>query len=80
MRSGREKMDALRRAADRVSVLIVSTDLPEVDILLERAKLRDLCEELFPGRSEWFDMIYESRFDRLWQQFRADDPASNALD
>ena len=79
MLTGRDKMDALRRAADRVSVLILSTDLPEVDILLERAKLCDLCEELFPGRSELYDMIYESRFDRLWQQFRADDPDSNAL-
>jgi len=68
--SGREKMARLRQLADRICVLILSTDLPEIDILIERGKLRELCEHWFPGRSELFDMIYESRFDRLWEQFR----------
>jgi len=70
--TGREKMAMLQREADRVCVLILSTDLPEVDILLARNKLRNLCEELFPERSDLFDMIYESRFNRLWEQFRED--------
>ena len=69
MSSGQEKMALLQHRADRICVLILSTDLPEVDILLERNKLRELCEELFPGQSDWYEMIYESRFDRLWQQF-----------
>ena len=56
----------------RICVLILSTDLPEVDILIERERLRELCEELFPGREELYDMVYESRFDRLWNQFRHD--------
>ena len=72
MLTGREKMALLQRQADRICVLILSTDLPEVDILLERGKLRELCEELFPERSDLFDMIYESRFDRLWEQFHED--------
>lgn len=63
-------MDELRRMADMVCRLIVSSDLPEVDILIEREKVRRRCEELFPCRMDLFDMIYESRFDRLWQQFR----------
>ena len=73
--SRREKMTILQRAADRVSTLILSTDLPEVDILIERNKLRALCEELFPGREDLFEMIYESRFDRLREQFGGDRPA-----
>ena len=73
--SQREKMAVLRRAADRVATLILSTDLPEVDILIERNKLRALCEELFPGREDLFEMIYESRFDRLREQFGGDRPA-----
>ncbi|GAF73622.1 unnamed protein product, partial [marine sediment metagenome] len=28
------------------------------------------CRELFPSRMDLFEMIYESRFDRLWEQFR----------
>lgn len=82
MPTGREKMALLQRRADRVSTLILSTDLTEVDILIERGKLRELCEELFPGRSGLFDMIYESRFDRLLEQFRDDrcEPAGGNRD
>ena len=72
MCEGREKMARIQRLADRVCVLILSTDLPEVDILIERRKLRELCEQWFPGRSDLFDMVYESRFERLWEQFRND--------
>jgi len=75
--SQRERMAVLRRAADRVSTLILSTDLPEVDILIERNKLRVLCEKLFPGREDLFEMIYESRFDRLREQFGGDRPAKS---
>lgn len=72
MTEPRENMAWLQRKADRISVLILSTDLPEIDILIERRKLREQCEELFPGRGELFDMVYESRFNRLWEQFKAD--------
>lgn len=72
MSNAREKMQRLQQLADRICVLILSTDIPEVDILIERRKLHELCEELFPGRSDLFDMIYESRFDRLWEQFSDD--------
>ena len=74
MNHARENMTLLRREADRICVLILSTDLPKVDILIEVEKLRELCEELFPGREELFDMVYGSRFDRLWEQFGAERP------
>jgi len=76
--AARERMAVLQRAADKVCMLILSTDLPEVDILIERSKLRDLCDELFPGRGDLFDMLYESRFDRLWEQFGAERPGGVA--
>ena len=76
MTSSDEKMARLQRGADRICVLILSTDLPEVDILLERDRLRELCEELFPGRSDLFDKVYGRRFDRLWAQFRDDRPSA----
>lgn len=68
--TGREKMEELKRMAERICVLILDTDYPEVDLAIERAKAREKCEELFPDRLDLYDMIYESRFDRLWQQFR----------
>ena len=65
-----DKMQRLRVAAERVCSLILFTDLPAVDIAIERSELRELCARLFPDRLDLFDLIYESRFDRLWQQFR----------
>ena len=70
-RIGRRNMAELQRMADQVCRLIVSTDYPEVDILIERSKVRERCDALFPDRMALYDMIYESRFDRLWRQFRA---------
>ncbi|MBD3235969.1 MAG: hypothetical protein GF330_04650 [Candidatus Eisenbacteria bacterium] len=59
-----------QRAADRIAYLIVSTDYPAVDIAIERRKLRELCQRLFPDRVGLYDMVYEARFERLWAQFR----------
>ncbi len=78
MPDNRENMALLQRESDRICTLILSTDLPEVDILLERNRFRELCERLFPGRDDLFDMIYESRFDRLQDQFREDRPADDS--
>jgi hypothetical protein len=66
----RESMREIQRLADRVCVLILSSDLPAIDIEIEKNKVRQRCLELFPDRELLFDMIYESRFQRLWQQFR----------
>ncbi len=66
----REKMRELQRMADRVCSLILISDYPEIDIVIERSKVRERCEELYPDRMDLYEMIYESRFDRLWEQFR----------
>lgn len=60
----------LQRMADRVSFLILSSDLPEIDIEIEKNKVRERCLELYPDREELYEMTYESRFQRLWDQFR----------
>ena len=65
-------MEELKRRAERVCVLILRSDYPEVDIAMERARLRQWCEEVFPDRMDLYDMIYESRFDRLIEQFGED--------
>jgi len=61
----------LQRAADRISFLIVATDYPRIDVEIERRNLRDLCRRLFPDKLELFEIIYEARFRRLWDQFRS---------
>ena len=68
----RERMQELQREADRVCVLILSSDLPAIDIEIEKGKVRERCLELYPDREELYEMIYESRFQRLWDQFRGE--------
>jgi len=66
----RRKMEEFQRMADRVCVLILREDYPAIDIEIEKAKVRERCEELYPDRMDLYEMVYESRFDRLWEQFR----------
>ncbi len=64
------KVAEIRRMADRISSLIVSTDYPMIDIEIEKQKLQDLISELFPDKTGLYDLIYEPRFKRLNEQFR----------
>jgi hypothetical protein len=73
MNDPRERMRDLQREADRVCTLILSSDLPAIDIEIEKNKVRERCLELYPDREELYEMIYESRFQRLWDQFRGED-------
>jgi hypothetical protein len=56
--------------ADRVCVLILSSDLPVIDIEIEKNKVREFCLEVCSDKEQLYEMIYESRFQRLWDQFR----------
>jgi hypothetical protein len=62
----------LQRRADRLCSLIVSSDYPAIDVVIEIRQLREFVEEHFPDRMELFERIYESRFKRLWEQFRSE--------
>src|ERR1041385_6997727 len=65
-------MEELKRKAEKICVHILRSDYPEVDIAVERALLREFCEKVFPDRMDLYDMVYESRFERLIEQFGAD--------
>ena len=65
-----EKLAAFQRKADRIAFLIVASDYERIDVEIEKAELREECARQFPGKLELYDMIYESRFQRLWEQFR----------
>ena len=64
------KVGELQRLVNRVCFLIVSTDYPEVDIEIEKEKVKNRCRDLFPDKMELYEIVYESRFRRLWEQFR----------
>jgi hypothetical protein len=69
----RRAMREIQRMADWVCVLILSSDLPAIDIEIEKNKVRERCLELYPDREQLYEMIYESRFQRLWDQFRGEE-------
>lgn len=68
----REKVRKFQRLADGISRMILTADYPEIDIELAKGALREECQRLFPDRMELFELIYESRFRRLWEQFRGE--------
>jgi hypothetical protein len=67
----RARMRLIRQRADLVCRMILTSACPSVEIALERGRLRELARSFFPDRMELYEMIYESRFDRLIEQFRA---------
>ena len=67
-----ESYRQLQRGADRICSLIVASDYPAIDIVISIRQLREFAEGHFPDRIRLFKMVYESRFRRLWKQFRQD--------
>jgi hypothetical protein len=59
-----------QRHVDRLCFLIVASDCPDSAIEIERLHLRVQAMSLFPENVPLYDMIYESRFRRLREQFR----------
>lgn len=72
LRESRSQQQARQfaRKADRIAQLIVASDYPLIDIEIQRNNLREEAEQLCPERIDVYDRIYESRFDRLIEQFR----------
>ena len=70
--AARQRITRLARMADRICTLILTSDYPDVDVAIERAKFREFVEAEFPDRLDLYEMVYESRFDRLVEQFRAE--------
>jgi hypothetical protein len=70
-RSEEEKnIKKIKSWADKISFLIISTDYPKIDIEIEKDRLREKINKLFPEKAHLYDLIYEPRFKRLEEQFR----------
>lgn len=70
MPSNREFTLDIKRRANEISQMILREDYPAVDIAIARGRLREYVESEAPEKLDLYDMIYEGRFDRLWEQFR----------
>ena len=72
-REEKERWENLKTETDRLCQDIRQGRVGDREQLLARvAKARNLCQSLFPDKLELFDIIYRSRFERLWEQFGKD--------
>lgn len=69
-RDPREETQELGRKADRISSLILNSEYPLVEIAMERHRLREEFARRHPDRLWLYDLVYESRFERLIAQWR----------
>lgn len=60
----------IRKTADRIVSLILNNNSTQIDIDIEKQKLRQLIEQISPERVDLYELIYVPRFKRLWNQFR----------
>ena len=70
----RQNLDALGRESDRIVNLILHSSLPRIDIDIQIESFRDECLRLYPGSDDLFEMIYASRFRRIWEQWKNERP------
>src|SRR5262245_6973836 len=71
--------DRLRRLADRVASMIVTSTCTDLECALAERELRMECLSLIPDRMELYDLVYTARFRRLREQFRAEEAWSSEV-
>lgn len=64
-----EAVRRLQRQADRICEMIVLGEAAPIDIEIQQAALRDAIAKAFPDKQNLYQLLFESRFRRLWQQF-----------
>ncbi len=70
----RKKAKEIQRDAQFICQMILNEACPDVDIEIAKNNLEEKVGRFFPDRMETYRMIYEARFRRLWEQFRAGGP------
>jgi hypothetical protein len=70
----REALDELARESERIVNLILHTSMPHVDIEIQIENFREECLRRYPGSDALFEMVYASRFRRIWEQFGQERP------
>lgn len=66
----RKKAKEIKDDAQNICQMILDDNCLEVDIEIAKKKLKKKVETLFPNKMTVYEMIYEARFNRLWDQFR----------
>ena len=67
----RKRAGEVQRDAQVICQMILDEGCQAVDIEIAKSKLEEKVKRLFPDKMDTYRMIYESRFQRLWDQFRS---------
>jgi len=67
----REKAAEIQRDAQVICQMILNEECSKVDIDIAEEQLKEKVRQLFPHQLHTYEIIYEARFKRLWEQFRA---------
>jgi len=70
----RDGIEEMSRESDRIVNLILYSSLPRVDIEIQIENFREECLRRYPGSDDLFEMIYASRFRRIWEQWEKERP------
>ncbi len=66
----RQKATEIQQEAEKICHMIFNEECSKVDIEIAKEKLKEKVAQYFPEKLETYEMIYEARFNRLWDQFR----------
>jgi len=66
----RKKAQEIQKDAATICRMILNKHCQKVDIDIAKEKLEEKVLRLFPDKMVVYQMVYESRFNRLWEQFR----------
>ena len=61
----------IKRSADRVVRMILTSTVSDLDCALAERELRMECLHLLPEKMALYDLVYAARFRRLREQFRS---------
>ena len=67
----RKRAGDIQRDAQIICQMILDEGCQAIDIEIAKAKLEEKVKKLFPDKMDTYRMIYEARFQRLWDQFRS---------
>ncbi len=65
-----KKAREIQHDAQMICQMILDEGCQAIDIEIAKSRLEEKVKNLFPDKMETYRMIYESRFKRLWDQFR----------
>ena len=74
----RKKAKEIQEGAQRICQMILNEECADVDIEIAKTRLKEKVAQYFPDKMETYRMIYEARFNRLWEQFRSGGPGPDS--